>query len=170
MGRLISNHLNKDDTTKASLIFAFECYFDKIGISNDDELGVMNAEDWPEPNLQTSQKHLKIPVLRCLKTVAAYTRKVRASHYYLRPTVTYEELNDFSTQLDANAKQQSSQGSNPPSKLPVFDVPIFSGEAAEGSDFLDEVKNVFASNAVAAYLTDASICDANPDWSNAPQE
>jgi hypothetical protein len=46
-------------------------------------------------------------------------------------------------------------------------VPIFSGEAAESSDFLDEVKTVFASNVVAAYLTDASTCNANPDWSNA---
>ena len=81
--------------------------------------------------------------------------------------MTYDELFEFSKQLDASKQQQSCQGSNPPSKLPVFDVSIFSGEVAEGSDFLDEVKNVFASNVVAAYLTDTSTCDANPEWSNA---
>ena len=45
IGRLISDHLNKDDTTKASLISAVESYFDVIGISNDDELGIMDEKD-----------------------------------------------------------------------------------------------------------------------------
>ena len=167
IGRLISDHLNKDDTTKVSLISAIDSYFDVIGISNDDELAVMDEKDWPLPDPDTPQKHLKIPVLRCLKTVAAYTRKIRGSNHYLRPHVTFEDLYDFSSHLETTSKQNSSQGSNPPSKLPSFVVPIFSGEAADASDYLDEVKNVFSSNAVGAYLTDPSICDANSEWSNA---
>ena len=167
IGLLISDHLNKDDTTKASLISAVESYFDVIGISNDDELGVMDEKDWPLPDSETPQKHLKIPVLRCLKTVASHTRKIRRANHYLRPHVTFEDLSEFSSHLETTSQQNSSQGSNPPSKLPNFDVPIFSGEAADASDYLDEVKNVFASNAVGAYLTDSSVCDTNPDWSNA---
>ena len=81
VGRLISDHLNKDDTTKASLITAFESYFEKVGIANDDDLSVMCADDWPPLDQVNAQKHLKIPVLRCLKTVAAYTRKVRESRH-----------------------------------------------------------------------------------------
>jgi hypothetical protein len=108
IGRLIFDNLNKDDTTKASLISAFESYFDTIGISNDDDLVIMDADDWPPPDPQTPQIHLKIFVLRCLKTVAVFTKRIRALHFYLRPTVTYEELSDFSTQLDATSKQQSS--------------------------------------------------------------
>ena len=34
VGRLISDHLNKGNTVKASLISAFESYFERIGIEN----------------------------------------------------------------------------------------------------------------------------------------
>ena len=83
VGRLISDHLNKDDTTKASLITAFKSYFEEVGIMNDNDLFVMCADDWPVLNQVNAQKHIKIPVLRCLKTVAAYTRKIRYSQNYL---------------------------------------------------------------------------------------
>ena len=45
VGRLISDHLNKDDTNKASLIKAFEFYFEKIGLENDDDLSIMCEDD-----------------------------------------------------------------------------------------------------------------------------
>ena len=105
MGRLISDYLNKDDTTKVSIITAFESYFKKVELANDDDLSVMCADDWPPLDQVNAQKHLKIPVLRCLKTMAAYTREIRESHHYLRPSVTYNEVYEVTKQLDATQIQ-----------------------------------------------------------------
>ena len=69
--------------------------------------------------------------------------------------------------MDIVQEQQSKRSANPSSKFSLFTVLIFSGEATEGSDFLEDIERVFASNIVASYFTDTSTCDANPDWSNA---
>ena len=46
VGRLISDHLNRDDTAKQSLVTAFKAYFDKEGIENDSSLAIMQEGEW----------------------------------------------------------------------------------------------------------------------------
>ena len=168
VGRLISDHLNRDDTAKQSLVTAFKAYFDKEGIENDSSLAIMQEGDWSEPARDDPElKPITTPVMRCLKTVASYTKKIVDQGYYLRRHVCYADLHAYSVEIDRVQAQKSSVSFSGTSKLPTFDVPIFSGEAIEGGDYLEDIERVFSSNAVSSYINDSQVCDDNPDWSDA---
>ena len=85
VGRLISDHLNKDDPAKQSLVSAFKVYFEQTGIENDNSLSVMEEGDWVDPARDNPElKPITTPVMRCLKTVASYTKKIVDHGMYLR--------------------------------------------------------------------------------------
>ena len=65
--RLIFDHLNKDNKAKASLIPAFESYFEAIGIESNNDLAVMQDSDWQMSDQDTDQRQLKNSALCCFK-------------------------------------------------------------------------------------------------------
>ena len=101
-------------------------------------------------------------MLRCLKMVTVYTRKVRDHEHFLGPKVTFDELRAYSQQVDRVQVQNSKKNANPPAKLPLFTVSIFSEEAIEGCEFMEEIERVFASNVVTSYLTSQIRTDLTP--------
>ena len=58
---------------------------------------MLHDEDWPVEELGSPEhKALTRPVMRCLKEVTTYTRRVMEKELFLRPTATFEDLHTFS--------------------------------------------------------------------------
>ena len=142
---------------------ALQSYFEVAGIDNDYQLTSLDPHDWPTDVIKdnTDYKALTVPVMSSLKKLTSYIKVVMDNGHYIRKSSTFRELQTFvekqQRQDEETLKRSMTLVSSAPSKIPDFVVPRLN-EYTEGQEYLKSIEQVFTSNALSRYLSDAQYC------------
>ena len=111
-----------------------------------------------------------------LSRLAALVDVVNETRYFIDHRVSFDDLTSYvesqsghplKNGAGASDRGTNSEGLRNPAKLPTLKVPVYSGEASESVDYLDNVQEVFASHGVEQFLTDREHCNSHLEWSSA---
>ena len=169
---IISERLNQNDDQKQNLVTALQSYFEVAGIENDYQLTSLDPHDWPTDVIKDNPdyKALTVPVMSSLKKLTSYIKVVMDNGHYIRKSSTFRELQTFvekqQRQDEETLKRSMTLVSSAPSKIPDFVVPRLN-EYTEGQEYLKSIEQVFTSNALSRYLSDAQYCKQHLEWSSA---
>ena len=105
-------------------------------VDNDRHLTILEDDDWPEDELKSPEhKVLTKPVMRCLKWVTKYTKKVMEKSLYFRSNATFDDIVTFSRESaiggNGDAFKGMSKSGHAPHKLFGFKAPLFNDDTIE---------------------------------------
>ena len=162
-------------------------YLTHLAIDNEACLNQMEDGSWTGNTIpsQDGRSEIKLtmitpPVLTMLRKIALASVSVTQVSRYLSDEVSFSALTEWSTAISnlthpvsasrgLNTGGVQASGSNKPKSkdIPSFKVSPFVGSILKGDRYIQKTANTFKSYGAYAYLTDASLCAKQTDFSQA---